>query len=598
MGSEVVEKKENKFVSWLRKVFKHPKNEKEGDFKAHSVLKNLIALQYRDKADLGWTKQIKTIIQKVVFTIIKFVVIVAVVVLGLTVVKLLFMVTTQILGFYMVFLGVFAILNLISVTFGLVKSLYYADDNKVLVTYPATTSQLFFSKLIVFELFEIKKSFDILIPVSLGFLYYASSIGIISIFNIVWAIIPLFLLTTITVLLGALLSIPALFIYKYIKKYSVLEAVLFFLAVVGVGALLLILINKIPTEKGAVDIFKDYPRIKSSIDNFVDKFGTYVYPIKYLFSSMVGEQGTTYIGFKMLTSSYLRVLVILGVAVVLFGLVYLITKPFYFSMMTKTFEFDKNIIDEPRKNRVKERHVTFVAKEMKLTLRDIEISGSYLCVYIATPILLLFIDKVFLAMLTSFEGDMMVGAFNVLLIVLPLLASSTIVSTVYSREGRTAYMKKTKPLKPYFPLVAKILFNLVFSIIPVVFSTIVFGLMVNVSTKAVILTGISVFLLEAGHIFFSATLDIMNPQNEVYATEGGSISNPNERKSTVLAFVLAILCAFLVYKFSNEAYYEVGTFDPAYVRLLIISILFAGSFTLLFFLKIKAFYQDRMEATK
>lgn len=584
-------------MSFMKKLFKHEKKDRNESLKMHSPFRTLIALQYRDKSDMSWTKEIKTIIQKIVFTLLKFIAIVAIVILGLTLVKYIFMVTTQILGFYMVFLGVFTVLNLIGVTVGLVKSLYYADDNKVLVTYPTSTSKLFFSKIIVYWLFEIKKSFDILIPVSLGFLIYAFMIKIIPMTAIIWSLIPLFLLTTIVVLLGALLSIPALYIYKTIKKYPILETILFFAIVVGVSALLIILISKIPTEKGAVDIHRDYAKIKAAIDSFVASFGNYVFPIKYVFNSMVGVQGT-YIGFKMTPQLYLNVLIILGVAVVLFFLVYLIIKPFYFSMMTKTFEFDKRIINKPKKNSTKGQHVTFVFKEMKLTLREIEISGSYLCVYIATPILLLFIDKVFLAMLTSFEGDMMVGAFNVLLVVLPLLASSTIVSTVYSREGRTAYIKKTKPLRPYFPLFAKVLFNVVFSIIPIIACTIVFGTMVNVSTSSVILSGFSFFFLEIGHIFFSATLDIMNPQNEVYATEGSSISNPNERKSTIVAFLLSIALAFIVYLFSSESYAIYGNFDSAYIKLFVISLVICASFVLLFFLKVKAFYLERMEASK
>lgn len=598
MAEVVSEKKGNKFVSFLKKLFKRPQHNKRKELGIHSKFGTLIALQYRDKVDMSWTKATKTIIQKLVFIILKFAVIFGIVFAALTIVKLLFMVTTQILGFYMVFLGIFAILNLITVTFGLVKSLYYADDNKVLVTYPASSSQLFLSKLIVFELFEIKKSFDILIPVSLGFLVYAFTIKIIPIGTIFWSIIPLFLLTTITVLLGAVLSIPALYIYKLIKKYGILEAILFFVVVVAVGALLIFVISKIPTEKGSVDIFRDYPRIKSAIDGFVNQFGNYVFPIKYLFNSMVGETSATSIGYVMTGSHYLNALVIFGISVGLLVIVYFVTKPFYFVMMTKTFEFDKNIIDTARSNKTRRKHPTFVVKEMKLTFRDLEISGSYLCVYIAIPILLLLIDKIFLAMTTSFEGDMMVGAFNVALIILPLLASSTIVSTVYSREGRTGYIKKTKPLRPYFPLIAKILFNLVFSIIPIVFSGIIVGTMVNITSLAVIMLVFAAFFFEVGHIFFSATLDIMNPQNEVYATEGSSIANKNERISTIVAFVVAIVAALLVYLFSNESYYAVGSFDPAYIKLFFIALIFAVANVLLFFLKVKAFYIDRMEATK
>ena len=56
--------------------------------------------------------------------------------------------------------------------------------------------------------------------------------------------------------------------------------------------------------------------------------------------------------------------------------------------------------------------------------------------------------------------------------------------------------------------------------------------------------------------------------------------------------------ALLVYLFSNESYYAVGSFDPAYIKLFFIALIFALANVLLFFLKVKAFYIDRMEATK
>ena len=159
----------NKIGAGMHKVFGVFKKNKT-EHKIHSRFGALVAVQYRDKVDMSWTKETKTIIRKCVLSVLKFVIIVALVVVVLNLVKMIFGITTQILSFYMVFLGIFLILNLITVSFGLVKSLYYAEDNKVLATYPAKSSTLFLSKIVVYELFELRKSLDILIPISLGFL--------------------------------------------------------------------------------------------------------------------------------------------------------------------------------------------------------------------------------------------------------------------------------------------------------------------------------------------------------------------------------------------------------------------------------------------
>ena len=587
----------NKIGAGMRKVFGVFK--KNGDkHKTHSVFGAIVAFQYRDKVDLSWTKTTKTRIQKIIFSILKFIIVAAVVFAILMIIKELFKITTQILSFYLVFLGVYSILNLITVTFGLVKSLYYAEDNKVLVTFPVKSSQLFISKIVVYELFELRKSLDILIPVSLAFFISAIGSGVMQVGTIFWSIIPMLLLITGTVLLGALLSIPALYIYKTLKNHAIIEAIVFLLVVAAIATGIVLLIGLIPENKGDVDIIRSFPLIKSAIDNFVGKFSTYVAPITYIFKSMVGDLGSTWIGYKLVGMTFAYTAIILAIVAALAVLVVLVIKPFYFSMLTKTFEFNKKIMDKPKPNKVRNKHFTFVVKEIKLTLREFELSGSYLIVYLAVPILLYFIDKVFAAMTTSTQGNFLILTFNILLIILPLLASSSLFATLYSREGRTAYMKKTKPIRPYFPLFSKMITNFVLVVPTIIVSCVIFKKFCDVSTLCTVLLAIAVFFLQYGHMFFSATLDIMNPQNEVYATEGTSISNPNEIKSTVVAFVTAILIALVGYVFLTESHYANGNLNSAFIKILIISAVFFGSAMLLFFLKIKAFYIDRQEASR
>lgn len=583
----------SKFLSF----FKKDKDVVKRDLKVHSRFRALIAVQYRDKVDTSWTHSVKTIIQKIVFIILKFVLIAAVVIVILQLVSVLFQIQKAIMNFYLIFLGFYTILNLISVTLGLVKSLYHADDNKVLATYPTTSAKLFLSKILVFELFELKKSFDILLPITVGFFITGIRFNILTVGILIWSIIPMLLIITITVLLGALLSIPALFIYNFLKKHPIIEAICLVALASGVVVGLIYIINLIPENKGDIDINKSYAAIKAAIDNFTVLFAKAVYPVNFAYRAMVGESGSK-LSNEILPITLGRVGIMIATGAALFGLAFLIIKPFYFNMMTKTFEFNKDIIDSAKKNKRRERHWSIVLKEVKLTLRDFDVSGSYLAVYIAVPILLLFIDKIFRAMSTNTTGDLMVASFNLLLIALPLLASSTMIATLYSREGRTAYIKKTKPMRPYFLLTSKLFFNLIFVIPSIIASCYIFTKFTNQDTNCAILMGITILLLQYGHIFFSASLDIMNPQNEVYATEGSSIANPNERKSTIVAFIVSFLftaASLLLFKESNVKY---GDFNHAFIKLLIVAFGFAFSCIFLFFMKVKAFYIDRQEASR
>ncbi len=66
----------------------------------------------------------------------------------------------------MVFIfAVIFFLSLISCTVGLMKNLYFADDNKVLITFPVNANLIFISRLIVYYIFELKRSLFLTIPI-------------------------------------------------------------------------------------------------------------------------------------------------------------------------------------------------------------------------------------------------------------------------------------------------------------------------------------------------------------------------------------------------------------------------------------------------
>ena len=270
-----------------------------------------------------------------------------------------------------------------------------------------------------------------------------------------------------------------------------------------------------------------------------------------------------------------------------------VIKPIFFKMLSKSFEFDKYVFDTEQKNIVRKPFVTFANKEFRINFRTVEFSGNYFIVYIIIPILILLLNNLFAAMNTKLSGEIMTYAFNILLILLPLLASNSMIATLYSKEGRAGYIKKTKPINPLGALVAKLLFNLVFSVISIIVSVAIFASFTKIGIAESIFLALAILLIQYGHIFYSATLDIMNPQNEQYATIGDEISNPNENKSTLVAFIMSFAIAFVSYVFLNESYSSSGSFLFGSVKIFILSLFIFGSFLLMFLLKIKAYYYER-----
>lgn len=559
-------------------------------------LLNLTFFQLKDKLDFSWVKSKKTLIQKIVFGVLKFVLIAGATFALLYVFTFieLFNKYSDTVRLYTVFFIILFVLSLISTTMALTESLYFADDNKTLVTLPATSNQLFFSKIFVYLLFELKRSFNILVPVTLGFLIYAIipfKGQQIDFWPFIWAIFPIIISVFIQVFLGAVLSIPALYIYKFYKRFSILSLITLLLVVAGGIVLVIWLITLIPED---IDLNVQWPSMKSGMRGFIANIDKYAYPINYFSRCIFGEQTSVgAIHYRLNGMTFVKFAIAIGGAGVLALLTYLGIKPFYFNMISKTFEFDKNPLTAPRLNKVHRKYVTFANKEIKLSFRDFDVSGAYLAIYILVPILLLLMDKVISAFSTSLRGNTIALAVNVLLTILPLLASNSMIATLYSKEGRAAYMKKTNPVDPLLPLISKLIFNLFLSVPSIAGCAVILNLFTNASLVDALMFAFAVLFIQYGHIFYSASQDIMNPQNEAYATSGSDFNNPNETKATVVAFILSFAVTLVAYLLFMESQKYYDNYDVAFLKILLISVAGFGGSLALFILKIKAFYYEK-----
>ena len=558
-------------------------------------LLNLTLFQLKDKLDMSWMKSKKTLIQTIVFGLLKFLVVVGIVYLVLFLLSFVGFISKyqDVLPLFTMFLAIVFILSLMSSTYTLTKSLYFADDNKVLITLPVNANKLFFSKIFVYYLYELKRSFALLVPGIVGFLVFEISgyKGMeVTFLTFIWGIIPVIILVAIQVLLASILSIPFLYIYRLFKRNQIFDLVLVGLVVIALMVVVILLINQIPDD---IDLDVQWPTMVKTFENFVIGFDRYVYPINLYSRVFFGEMAGSGIHYQLAGMTFIRTAIALGVIALLVGIAFLLIRPFYFNMIYRTFEYDKNPPLTMKKNVKHKKYVTFANKEFKLSFRDFDISGSYIAVYIIVPILLFFMDRVISAISTSMRGDHIAIALNVLLTILPLLASNSLIATLYSKEGRTAYLNKSNPVSPFIPLVSKLLFNLVFSIPSIVACAIIFANFSGLGVFIAILFSLSALLIQYAHIFFCAAQDLMNPQNEAYATTGNDFNNPNEAKATIVAFVMSFIIAGAFYLMLTESMRLYENYMSAFVRLFILSLALFGGLLYLFIKKIKAFYYDK-----
>ena len=140
-----------------------------------------------------------------------------------------------------------------------------------------------------------------------------------------------------------------------------------------------------------------------------------------------------------------------------------------------------------------------------------------------------------------------------------------------------------------YPLLAKLIFNAAFSIPTIFASVAIFGHSVHFNALEIFILGLAILFLHYGHMVYSAMLDIMNPQNEQYATFGNTDDNPNENKSTIVAFILSFVYAIISYKLLSEALLA-NNITLGVFKLMLISGSYFVGIAILFAKRVKAFY--------
>ena len=545
-------------------------------------LKPLVMMQLKDKIDFSFLKSRKKTITKIVFTILGFVAVTAVCYLMFYISSLLnlfSLLPTVPLTVMVVIFTLMFILSCFTCTIGLMKKLYFSPDNQVLLTFPVKSNMIFVSKLIVFYIYELIKNFYFMIPVFLAY-------GIFCNFSLLfypWLLFCFFFISLLPVLIGSLLSIPALFVSIWLKKTPIIKTTLF-LAIIGAVIFFVIkLITLIPEN---INLTENWKTIFWDVQNFLNGFSQAMLPFKWLVDLLCGQL----VNLKYVLFNINSLFVLLGLvasACVLFGISFFAAKPLFFKMASKPFEYKKKIITRQYKNKFLAVFRSGVKTNTTMTSRTSEYLYNYIGVLFVLPIAILFLNKVFNAMNTKLLGVYMTYSFNILLILLILLSSNVLIASICSKEGRSAYYFKTSPQKHIKILTPKLVFSLVLSFASTLAAVVIFGIFAKIGVINSIVCAVFIYSLYVGHLFWSAELDVMNPQNEQYATSGNQENNPNERKSSLFAFIIAFLGFGISLLLFNENIFV------AWIKLMGIGLLFAVARIYLYIQRIKIYYKEK-----
>ena len=546
------------------------------------ALITLVKMQLKEKMDLSYLRSTRRLIFKIVWLLIEFAAITAVLTVLFNYVKLLglFSLVHDIpVSVISIIFAVMLFLSIVTDTVGLMKSLYFSKDNTVLLTFPATPSLVFLSKLVTYYVYELRKSFMFMVPMFIAF-------GITKGYGVYyypWLLLMFVLISTVPVLISALLSIPAMYIYVFLNRVKVLQYVLYTAAVViGVSALWIV-IGIIPADINFLETWGEtYWDIQAFLKSYTEIFA----PVYKFTELIVGKTvGLTNVIFHSATFKNLLILTLIDIGAL--ALCFACSKPLFCRMAATPFEFKKNNSIRAKKNTKHRPFISALKKEWISGLRSnsfIKLGGILVVVM---PMAIYLLNKLYASMNLDYTGKQMTVCFNAMIILLILLMTNINIASVYSRDGASSYLNKVQPAPYSLLLYSKLFFPMVIAFVGTAFTVFIFSGFTSLSGADTLYFGVAMYSVYLFHLFSSAERDIMNPQYEQYATFSEQSNNPNESGSAIMAVLVSaivFIAALFLSSKSNEG---------VWLKLAIVTLAMAAIKVFTYLSKIKAFYKEK-----
>lgn len=503
-------------------------------------------MQLKDKLDLSFTKSVRNLIIKIVLSVVKLVAVTAVFYLLFFVCNLLGVFRPS--GYIPdtvanVLFALIQLMSIVTCTVGLTQALYMTADNRVLLTLPAGSSTVFFSKLILYYVFELKRNVTFTLPM---FIAYGMVNGAVWYYYI-WLLFCFVFISMIPVVIGALLSIPALFVATFVKQVKWLQYVLMTVASALVVWGLVALIGAIPEN---INIMGQWGSIFVAIQNFLNSCAKALYPYYCLTLMVVG--GTLRIGSRLFggdTFAYLGVLI--AFLAVMLGIAYLLARPLFIKMASRQFEFEKTV-STAKANKVRKGRVSPLFETLQMNFRRGRYLLSLIVQLVLPAIAILLLNKLYASMNTNYSGEVMTKAFNLLVMLVITIAFNNEYACVYSKEANARNIIKTRPQSPIYTLLGRLaprMITILLSTVAVVATV----LSVSSSDKGeLVLMGLITLFVSEAHLLWCAEMDVMHSYADQYATVGVQFDSPNERNATIIGFLLSAFFAFAYYFLSDR----------------------------------------------
>ncbi len=466
-----------------------------------------------------------------------------------------------------IIINIMLVISFLTTLMKVTNELYFANDNKVLLTLPTNGGTLFLARLFVAYINTYIKALSLEIPFLLG--YFIVSGYPVYMYFIVFV---LFLIVDLAfVLASAIISIPLYFIKRFFISYPLAKNVATLIFVAAIIAGVSVLIAVIPEK---IDIFTNWSpyfyRIQDGMKWYMNNM-SFLYQTSLMY--LGGFNGYAFKYFSGIGANGLWTFIaFLGSLPILYMVALSLATPFYLKLASGNDELLPKQ-SKRKKNSYKTNSVlSQIKKEFLLFLKDSEIAPSYTGMFVFLPLLLALICKIFMAMDLNSRGLSLVQVAMLLITLLIVLTMNGMVARMYSQEGGAFKVARTYPVKNGLLISSKIFIPALLGTISIIVSYVIIANLREELFAENLLLGAGILCVYLGHLLYSASLDFTNPK----ASFGDvSFLSNNENRSIVMAFIISALLGYLFYLFTQDSAIWISSIQmTSSFKLLLIGVLY------------------------
>ena len=478
----------------------------------------LFKFQYDNKFTLFKKKGVKNIFVQIA----KYLIIIAAISLGLYLLlkKMFFLLNLQINAEFLAF--VVAGTQIISFVFAIssiIKNLYLSQDNELLIALPVTFNQIFISKIIILYLSDLLFNILYILPIflTLGFLgtlpatYYVMLLFYIPISPIL------------PIALGSIISIPVMFIIKFLKKNNIVYIITMLVLVASIFVLYMSFITKI---SGFINFTEKQLEISIKVNKSIREIGSHIFGFYQIALCLISYKYFYYL------------LAFFAMALVIFVFCFMAIRPIYYKFTTINFENNNRDKIYYKKFKKRKPFAELFVNEFRETFRSPGDIFQFFIFSIFMPLIVFTYDKLLNSIAVNQVGQIMIIGTHFLILSICALMNNAMSASAVSRNGKNFYLSKIIPVNYYTQVGAKIAFNSLFTIGAVIITTICSIFLSGLSVYYVLIIGLITIFLSFGHICQSYDMDLSNPVLDWYDSSEISAVSKTTRKSMLIALVL------------------------------------------------------------